>query len=59
MIAKEILRNADVIQNSDGTTSFLPSKWIFMGALAVIAILGVYLAIVMSAKKKEKVNVEK
>ena len=59
MIAKEILRNADVIQNSDGTTSFLPSKWIFMGALAVIAILGVYLAIVMSAKKKENVNVEK
>ena len=54
MIAKEILRNAETITNSDGTTSFLPSKWIFMGALIVIAVLGAYLAPIMIGKKKEK-----
>ena len=51
MISKEILRNAEVITNSDGTTSFLPSKWIFMGALVGIAVLAIYLAPVMRSKK--------
>ena len=52
MISKEILRNADVIVNNDGTTSFLPSKWIFMGALVGIAVLAAYLLPVMSKNKK-------
>ena len=52
MISKEILRNAEVITNSDGTTSFLPSKWIFMGALVGIAVLAIYLVPVMSKNKK-------
>ena len=51
MISKEILRNADVIVNNDGTTSFLPSKWIFMGALVGIAVLAIYLVPVMRSKK--------
>ena len=53
MISKEILRNADVIVNNDGTTSFLPSKWIFMGALVGIAVLAIYLVPVMNRKKKK------
>jgi MFS family permease len=52
MISKEILRNADTILNSDGTTSFLPSKWIFMGALVGIAVLAIYLVPVISKNKK-------
>lgn len=53
MIAKEILKNAETIQNGDGTTSFLPSKWIFLGALCVIAALVAYLVPVVMKKKKE------
>ena len=52
MISKEILRNADTIVNSDGTTSFLPSKWIFIGALVALGVLAAYLVPVMSKKKK-------
>ena len=54
MIAKEILKNAETIQNGDGTTSFLPSKWIFFGALCVIVILASYLAPIVAGRKKEK-----
>ena len=54
MISKEILRNAEVIVNNDGTTSFLPSKWIFMGALVATALLAIYLVPVMSKNKKGK-----
>ena len=54
MIAKEILRDAEIIQNTDGTTSFLPSKWIFMGALAVVVLLGGYLAAVILGRKGNK-----
>ena len=53
MIAERILKNAETIQNGDGTTSFLPSKWIFLGALCVIIVLAAYLAPVVM-KKKEK-----
>ncbi len=56
MIAKEILRNAEVITNSDGTTSFLPSKWIFIGALVVIAVLGAYLAPIALKQKGARKN---
>ena len=53
IISKEILRNADTIINSDGTESFLPSKWIFMGALVGIAVLVAYLVPVMTKKKSK------
>ena len=58
MIAKEILRDAEIIQNNDGTTSFLPSKWIFMGALAVILLLGGYLAITVFGGRKKKLSTQ-
>ena len=32
MIGKEILKNAQTIVNSDGTTSFVPNENIFLGA---------------------------
>ena len=35
MIGKIVLKNADVIINSDGTTSFVPNENIFITALAV------------------------
>ncbi len=54
IIAKEILRNADVITNSDGTTSFLPSKWIFMGALVVIIVLAAYLSAIGFGRKRAR-----
>ncbi len=34
-IGSFLLRNADVITNSDGTTSFIPNRSIFVGALVV------------------------
>ena len=38
-IGAAILKDAEVILNSDGTTSFLPNKYIFLGAAAVIVFL--------------------
>ena len=39
-IGAAVLRDAEVIVNSDGTTSFLPGNVIFLTALAVILVLG-------------------
>lgn len=52
-IAELILRNAETITNSDGTTSFLPNKWVFMGALTVLIIVAAYL-IPVGIKNKAK-----
>lgn len=38
-IGAAVLKNADTITNSDGTTSFLPSNIIFLAALIVLAVL--------------------
>ena len=40
-IGAAVLRNAQVIVNSDGTTSFLPDNSIFLAALIVTVLLGV------------------
>ena len=42
-IGSAVLRNAELIFNNDGTTSFLPNQNIFLAALAVAIILGVML----------------
>ena len=42
-IGSAVLRNAELIFNNDGTTSFLPNQNIFLAALAVAVILGVML----------------
>ena len=42
-IGAQVLKNAQLILNSDGTTSFLPNSNIFLAALIVIFILGIFL----------------
>lgn len=43
MIGKAILKDAEIITNGDGTTSFLPNESIFIGALVVVIVLGALL----------------
>lgn len=50
-IGKAVLANADVIVNNDNTTSFIPNANIFLAALAVIAVLAVFMLIVFRKKK--------
>ncbi len=52
-IGKTVLAGADVIVNSDGTTSFVPNQYIFLAALAVIAVLAVLLVCVRKAQAKK------
>jgi hypothetical protein len=52
-IGKTVLAGADVIVNSDGTTSFVPNQYIFLAALAVIAVLAVLLVCVKKAQAKK------
>jgi MFS family permease len=47
-----ILRDADVIFNSDGTTSFLPDRGIWSAAAAVIVILFAALMLTMNKRKE-------
>ena len=57
-IGKLVLRNAEVITNNDGTTSFLPNQSIFVSALVVLVILSVAVALTMFLKGKKQ-NEEK
>ena len=46
MIGEAILaKDAVLVENSDGTTSFLPNEGIFVGALVVLFVLAVFLVI--------------
>ena len=49
-----VLRDAPVIENSDGTTSFLPSAEIFLVALIVLAVAAAALAFGLLRRKEEK-----
>ena len=51
-IGAAVLKNADVIVNSDGTTSFLPSNAIFLTALIITALLAAAMAAVLLRPKK-------
>ena len=51
-IGKTILANAELITNSDGTTSFIPDANIFLGALA--AIIPVIVVVYMLTKQSKK-----
>jgi hypothetical protein len=53
-IGAAVLKNAEVIVNSDGTTSFLPDAGIFLGALGVIIVLAIVLLIIK--KKREALS---
>ena len=48
-IGSAVLRNAEIIVNSDGTTSFLPDRSIWAAALVVIVVLA--LLIVLTSRK--------
>ena len=52
-IGKLVLKNAEVITNNDGTTSFLPNQNIFISALVVLAVLTAVVLPIIFIKKKE------
>ena len=52
-IGKLVLKNAELITNNDGTTSFLPNQNIFISALVVLAILVAIILPIIFIKKKE------
>jgi MFS family permease len=54
MIGEAILKNAETIENTDGTTSFIPNEKIFIGALVVIVVLAVYLVVMRVVKNAKK-----
>ena len=53
-IGKSVLKNAELITNNDGTTSFLPNQNVFIAALAVLAVLAAVILPIIFIKKKEK-----
>ncbi len=53
-IGKLVLSNAEQIENSDGTYSFLPNEYIFLAALVTTIILAIYLIILFVVKAKRK-----
>ncbi len=54
-IGEAILKDAETVINNDGTTSFIPNEKIFIGALCVLVVVALYLAImqVISAKRRK------
>ena len=55
-IGKLVLANADVIENSDGTTSFVPNENIFLASLIVAIITIIVTIFVMTLTKKPRIN---
>ena len=51
-----VLKNAEKVLNSDGTTSFIPNKNIFLAALIVAIILTIILAVIFYFNNKKKKN---
>lgn len=51
-IGAAVLRNAEVIVNSDGTTSFLPNRNIFLAALAAAVVLLVVLFLLFRVMRR-------
>lgn len=54
-----VLRDAELIVNNDGTTSFLPNESIWLVAFVVAVVLCVSMAIVFGKMKKEKLLKQK
>ena len=50
-IGAQVLKNAELITNSDGTTSFLPNANIFLAAMVVAVIMCVVLAVVNKVRR--------
>ncbi|MBQ5801261.1 MAG: hypothetical protein IIW20_05175, partial [Clostridia bacterium] len=55
-IGKLVLKNAKVIENSDGTTSFVPNRNIFLASLVVAIITIIVTLLVMTLTKKPRIN---
>ena len=53
-IGAAILRNADTITNSDGTTSFIPNENIFLGAFVALAVTFAALIPLFKLLKKQR-----
>jgi len=53
-IGQAVLKNADKITNSDGTTSFLPNVNIFIAAFAALGVL-----VVLAAAKRFFMKIKK
>ncbi len=51
-IGKTVLKNAELITNNDGTTSFIPNSNIFAAALVLSVVTGVFLLLCNKAAKK-------
>ena len=51
-IGAAVLKNAELIANDDGTTSFLPNANIWLAALVVVAVLAVVVAVVEKTTAK-------
>ncbi|MBQ7095652.1 MAG: MFS transporter [Clostridia bacterium] len=50
-IGKTVLSDAQLIQNSNGTTSFIPNEKIFLAALIAAAVIFIYYGILLMQKK--------
>ena len=57
-IGSAVLKNADVVVNNDGTTSFIPNENIFLAALIVTVVLAICLAVAMLISKNKKQKAE-
>ena len=51
-IGAAVLKNAELIQNGDGTTSFLPNANIFLAALAAAVLLAFFLLLLDRGRKR-------
>ena len=56
IIGAAVLKNAETIINSDGTTSFIPNENIFLAAGVVAVFVWLTLLLVMKAKKGEQTS---
>ena len=52
--AVDAQKNADVIINNDGTTSFIPNENIFIAATAVAVVIFIFIPFINKIIKKEK-----
>lgn len=57
-IGKLVLANAETVLNSDGTTSFVPNRGIFLAALAVALLLFVFLPFITAKKERRTVSLK-
>ena len=55
-IGKLVLANAETVLNSDGTTSFVPNRGIFLAALAVAVLLLVLFPVISGKKERKTVS---